>query len=116
MAGFGVGLQGEEKVGEPFRDSAPEQGRPTFIRRHRDVTELVAQDPAQQPEPLSESLVELGVPRERADNLVVVIAALEGAIILARIRRDRTPFDALIRELGPVLDGVVRTGAPGPSF
>jgi AcrR family transcriptional regulator len=56
--------------------------------------------------PLSESLIELGVPAERADNLaVVVIAALEGAIILARIRRDLTPFDALVLELGPLLDG-----------
>jgi AcrR family transcriptional regulator len=57
--------------------------------------------------PLSESLVDLGVPTERADNLaVVVIAALEGAIILARIRRDLTPFDALVGELGPLLDAV----------
>jgi AcrR family transcriptional regulator len=58
-------------------------------------------------EPLSESLVELGVPPERSDNLaVVVIAALEGAIILARIRHDLTPFDALVLELGPLLDAV----------
>jgi AcrR family transcriptional regulator len=56
-------------------------------------------------EPLSESLVELGVPPERSDNLaMVVIAALEGAIILARIRRDLTPFDALVTEVGPLLD------------
>lgn len=42
-------------------------------------------------EPLSRSLVDLGVPRERSANLaVVVVAALEGAIILARIRRDLT--------------------------
>ena len=67
-------------------------------------------------QPLSESLVELGVPSERADDLaVVVIAALEGAIILARIRRDLTPFDALIRELGPLLDAVARPAAPGTS-
>jgi AcrR family transcriptional regulator len=60
-------------------------------------------------QPLSESLVELGVPLERADDLaVMVIAALEGAIILARIRRDLTPLDALIRELGPLLDAVAR--------
>ena len=60
--------------------------------------------------PLSESLAELGVPPERADNLAVVtIAALEGAIILARIRRDLTPFDALVVELGPLLDAA----APG---
>jgi AcrR family transcriptional regulator len=64
-------------------------------------------------EPLSESLAELGVPPERAENLAVVtIAALEGAIILARIRRDLTPFDALITELGPLLDAAARS-APG---
>lgn len=64
-------------------------------------------------EPLAESLVDLGVPLERADTLaVVVVAALEGAIILARIRRDLTPFDALISELGPLLDAAARR-APG---
>ena len=58
-------------------------------------------------EPLSESLVDLGVPLERSDNLaVVMIAALEGAIVLARVRRDVTPFDALVSELGPLLDAV----------
>ena len=60
-------------------------------------------------EPLSESLVEVGVPLERSDNLaVVIIAALEGAIILARVRHDLTPFDALVSELGPLLDAVAR--------
>jgi AcrR family transcriptional regulator len=64
-------------------------------------------------EPLSESLVELGVPSERSDDLaIVVIAALEGAIVLARIRHDLTPFDALVNELGPLLDAVA---SPGPS-
>ena len=58
-------------------------------------------------EPLSESLVDLGVPLERSGNLaIVIIAALEGAIILARIRRDLTPLDALVLELGPLLDSV----------
>ena len=67
-------------------------------------------------EPLSRSLVDLGVPPERSDSVaIVVIAALEGAIILARIRRDLTPFDALIRELGPLLDGIARPAAPEPS-
>jgi AcrR family transcriptional regulator len=65
-------------------------------------------------EPLSESLVELGVSLERSDNLaVVIIAALEGAIILARVRRDLTPFDALVRELGPLLDAVARPVSSG---
>jgi AcrR family transcriptional regulator len=66
-------------------------------------------------EPLSASLVDLGVPVERSGNLaVVIIAALEGAIILARIRRDLSPFDALVLELGPMLDAVTRAG-PGPA-
>ena len=60
-------------------------------------------------EPLAASLADLGVPAERSGNLaVVIIAALEGAIILARIRRDLTPFDALVLELGPLLDAVAR--------
>jgi AcrR family transcriptional regulator len=64
--------------------------------------------------PLSESLVELGVPPERSDNLaIVVIAALEGAIVLARIRHDLTPLDALVLELGPLLDAVAHPAAPG---
>jgi hypothetical protein len=67
-------------------------------------------------EPPSGSLLELGVPVERADNLaIVVIAALEGAIILARIRRDLTPFDALVVELGPLLDAVARPAEAGTS-
>jgi AcrR family transcriptional regulator len=61
-------------------------------------------------EPLSESLIELGVPVERSGNLaLVIVAALEGAIILARVRRDVTPFDALVSELGPLLDAVVQS-------
>jgi len=64
-------------------------------------------------EPLSESLVDVGVPVERSDNLaIVIIAALEGAIILARIRHDLTPFDALVLELGPLLDAVARPAGP----
>jgi len=66
-------------------------------------------------EPLSESLVDLGVPIDRSDNLaIVIISALEGAIILARIRRDLTPFDALVLELGPLLDAVARPAIPAP--
>lgn len=67
-------------------------------------------------EPLSESLVELGVPPERSDNLaVVIVAALEGAIVLARIRHDLSPFDALVAELGPLLDSVADPAGAGAS-
>ena len=64
-------------------------------------------------EPLAEGLADLGVPVGRSGNLAfVIITALEGAIILARIRRDLTPLDALVLELGPLLDAVARPAAP----
>ena len=68
-------------------------------------------------EPLSEGLVSLGVPPERSDHLaVVIVAALEGAIVLARIRHDLDPFDALVLELGPWLDAVAGPAGPaGPA-
>jgi hypothetical protein len=45
---------------------------------------------------------------------MVIIAALEGATILARIRRALTPFDVLVLELGPLLDAVADP-APAPA-
>src|SRR5262249_31534906 len=48
-------------------------------------------------EPLRAALVDLGVPAERAEGLaLVVISALEGAIILCRIRCDLVPLDAVV--------------------
>jgi AcrR family transcriptional regulator len=56
--------------------------------------------------PLASALVECGVPARRAPGLaLVIISALEGAIILSRIRRDVAPLDAVVEELGPLLDG-----------
>lgn len=55
--------------------------------------------------PLSEGLIVLGVPQERAPGLsLLVLSALEGAIILARVRHDLNPLDTLVTELGPHLD------------
>jgi AcrR family transcriptional regulator len=67
-------------------------------------------------EPLSQSLIDLGVPPERSDGFaVVIVSALEGAIVLARIRRDLSPFDALVGELGPLLDDVATPAFPQTS-
>jgi AcrR family transcriptional regulator len=57
---------------------------------------------------LQAALVELGVPRSRTPALAaVLISALEGAIVLACIRQDLSPLDAVGAELGPVLDAAV---------
>ena len=59
-------------------------------------------------EPMTAALVQTGVPEERAGTLAtLVISALEGAIILARIRRDTTPLDAVETELAPLLDAAI---------
>ena len=64
-------------------------------------------------EPLTAALVDLGVPAERAPTLaMLVISAVEGAIVLARIRADLAPLDAVVTELGPVLDASTRPGRP----
>jgi len=64
-------------------------------------------------EPLRDALIALGVPVGRADGLaLVVISALEGAIVVARVRRNLAPLDAVVAELGPLLDAsTVKSGA-----
>jgi len=70
-------------------------------------------------EPLAGALVECGIPVGRAPALaLVVISALEGAILLARARCDVAPLDALVTELGPMLDAAApgrRRSRPGTS-
>ncbi|GLY75151.1 TetR/AcrR family transcriptional regulator [Actinoallomurus iriomotensis] len=52
-----------------------------------------------------EELVRMGVPAERAGGLAtVMISALEGAIMLARVCRDVGRLDTVVSELAPVLD------------
>jgi AcrR family transcriptional regulator len=60
------------------------------------------------------ALVDLGLPVERASGLAnLVVSALEGAIVLCRVRLELGPLDALEAELGPVLDAA-RPGRAGP--
>ncbi|SFI63667.1 DNA-binding transcriptional regulator, AcrR family [Amycolatopsis sacchari] len=58
--------------------------------------------------PLAEELTAMGVPAGRAASLaLVMISALEGAIVLARAHQDVAPLDTVVKELGPLLDGAV---------
>jgi hypothetical protein len=55
-------------------------------------------------------LTRTGVPASRASSLaVVVMCAVEGAIMLARAREDIDPLDAIITELRPILDAAAET-------
>jgi AcrR family transcriptional regulator len=56
-------------------------------------------------ESLADALAGLGVPEHRARPLaLLMISALEGALIMARSRQDTEPLDAVVAELAPVLD------------
>jgi AcrR family transcriptional regulator len=73
-----------------------------------ELTRVLRQTFADWQEPLTAALVELGVRDTRAERLaMLVISALEGAIIMARVRCDLAPLDALVTELGPTLDAGV---------
>jgi AcrR family transcriptional regulator len=55
---------------------------------------------------IADALVTMGVPRPRAKSLAtLMLSALEGAIVLARIRRDVGPLSTVVSELRPLLGG-----------
>ncbi|MGW7534761.1 TetR/AcrR family transcriptional regulator [Amycolatopsis sp. NPDC054798] len=63
---------------------------------------------AQWRKPIVASLEQMGVPAARAASLaVLMISALEGAVVLARAERSVTALDTIVEELGPVLDAAV---------
>ncbi|GAB2998795.1 TetR/AcrR family transcriptional regulator [Amycolatopsis acidiphila] len=56
-------------------------------------------------EPVAGELRRMGVPAARSASLaLLMISALEGAIVLARAHQDLAPLDAVTRELAPLLD------------
>jgi AcrR family transcriptional regulator len=58
---------------------------------------------------VANALRTMGVPYRRADQLAtLMLAALEGAILMARAERDVRPLDTVVDELGPLLDAAVR--------
>ncbi|HKC26673.1 MAG TPA: TetR/AcrR family transcriptional regulator [Jatrophihabitans sp.] len=62
--------------------------------------------------PVGQALIGLGVPARKAASLaVLMISALEGAILLARAQQDTAPLRTVVRELGPLLDDSVQSGA-----
>jgi len=58
--------------------------------------------------PIAEALAGMGVPAARSVSLaVLMISALEGAIVLARAHQDVAPLETVATELGPLLDSAV---------
>jgi AcrR family transcriptional regulator len=65
-----------------------------------------------------DELVRIDIPRRRARRLAtLMISALEGAIMCARVRRDPGPLNTVVTELAPLLDSHLTDpeGRSGPS-
>jgi AcrR family transcriptional regulator len=63
---------------------------------------------------VAEALVGVGVPEDRAGSLaLLMLSALEGALIMARSRQDSEPLHAVVAELAPLLDAAA---APSPAL
>ncbi len=62
---------------------------------------------------LRTGLVAQGVPATRASALAaLVLASIEGAIVLCRVEGSAAPLDAVVAELQPLLDGAARDTSP----
>lgn len=60
-----------------------------------------------------DELVGMGVPADRARSLaVLMISALEGAIMWSRVNRETAPLDIVVAELAPLLRAAGRAGDP----
>ncbi len=62
---------------------------------------------------IAQRFVADGIPPDRARELAVLAtSALEGAIVLARVRRDLTPLDVVRRQLHRLLEAELSEGNP----
>jgi hypothetical protein len=72
------------------------------------LVESVAAAATQWESAIVDALAAMGVPRRRGRTLaLLMLSALEGAILLARIHRDVRPLTIAAAELRPVLDAGV---------
>jgi AcrR family transcriptional regulator len=72
------------------------------------VAESVATAAGRWERAIIDTLAAMGVPRRRARTLAsLMLSALEGAIVLARIHGDVRPLNVVVAELRPVLDASV---------
>jgi AcrR family transcriptional regulator len=80
-----------------------------------ELRQVIGQAFAGWADPLAGALVQAGVPAARAPGLaLLVLSALEGAIVMSRVRCDTAPLDAVEAELGPLLDAAGRPAAARP--
>lgn len=97
-------LETDFRAGCPIVAVSVEAGEQQDAERMGPVVERAAAAFDRWTELIAERLIADGIPRERAGELAVLATtALEGAIVLARVRRDLMPLDVVHRQLRELL-------------
>lgn len=98
-------LDTDFRAGCPIAAVAVEAGEPGDRDKMAPVIERAAAAFDRWTASIARRLADDGIPRDRADELaVLMISTLEGAILLARVRRDLAPLDAVHRQLRDLLE------------
>jgi AcrR family transcriptional regulator len=93
-------LSSDFRAGCPVVAVAVEAGEEQDGDRMAPVTERAAAVFARWTDLIAQRFVADGIPQDRAGELAVLAtSAIEGAILLARVRRDLTPLDVVHRQL-----------------
>lgn len=97
-------LDSDFRAGCPIAAVSVEAGEPDDAERMAPVVERAAAVFDRWTDLIAQRFVADGVSRERAGELAVLATtALEGAILLARVRRDPTPLDVVHRQVRALL-------------
>lgn len=97
-------LDTDFRAGCPIAAVSVEAGEQQDRERMAPVTERAAAVFDRWTDLIAGRFIADGIPRERAGELAVLVtSALEGAILLARVRRDPAPLDLVHRQLRSVL-------------
>jgi AcrR family transcriptional regulator len=97
-------LTSDFRAGCPIAAVAVEAGEVADRDRMAPVIERAAAAFDRWSELISQRFIADGIPADRANELAVLAtSALEGAILLARVRRDLTPLDLVHRQLHNLL-------------
>jgi AcrR family transcriptional regulator len=97
-------LDSDFRAGCPIVAVSVEAGEPENAERMAPVVERAATVFDRWTDLIAQRFIADGIARERAGELAVLATtALEGAIVLARVRRDLTPLDVVRRQVRELL-------------
>ncbi len=106
-------LASDFRAGCPVAAVSVEAGEPGEPDKMAPVTERAAAIFDRWTQLMTDRLIRDGINEERAGELaVLVISGIEGAILLARVRRDPAPLDIVRRQLRDLIEAATPDSTP----